>query len=449
MEKGKNYKLNITGTGANGEGIAKEDKYVCFIPGAVEGDFVLARVVKIKKNVVFMQLEEVITPSGYRISPPCEYFGVCGGCSLLNTIYSKQLSIKKNKVCETIKRIGKIDIFPDDVVECDKKYNYRNKALIPVGKNEKGEITAGFFKGKSHQVVDIKDCIIQDKYAFEVVKIVKEWMKKYNVEPYFPDGSGVVRHIFFRRGVYTNEIMAGVVTFSQQLPYKNELVNMLKKLDNLKSVIHNVNKMPTSVLMGDETEILYGSKYIEDIILGKRFRIGPLSFYQVNPAQVQKLYGSAIDLIEPDKNDVVFDIYCGVGTIGLCLADSVKKVYGIEIVPEAIEYAKENAKLNNIDNTEFFVGKAEEKINDFINMENRPNIVVLDPPRAGCDRHLLDALNEMQPEKICYVSCDVATLARDMNILCNEYNYNVKKIVPVDMFAHSAHIETIAFLVKE
>ncbi|MBQ4109961.1 MAG: 23S rRNA (uracil(1939)-C(5))-methyltransferase RlmD [Clostridia bacterium] len=449
MKIGEIYKLQIVGTGVNGEGIAKWDKYVCFIPGALDGDTVLAKTVKIKKNIVFMRLDEVITPSPYRIAPPCKYFGECGGCTLLNTTYSKQISIKRDKVYQTIKRIGNIDVTPENVVECDKKYNYRNKALIPVAKSENGEIVAGFFKGKSHEVLDISDCMIQDKYAFEVVKIIKDWMKKFNIEPYFPGKTGVVRHIFFRRGVYTNEVMAGVVTSADELPYKNELVNMLKGLDNLKSVIHNINKSHTSVLMGDKTEILYGNEFIEDIILDKRFRIGPLSFYQVNPAQVQKLYGTAIELIEPGKDDVVFDIYCGVGTIGLCMADKVKKVYGIEIVPEAIEYAKENAKLNNINNAEFFVGKAEEKINNFINMENKPNVVVLDPPRAGCDRHLLDAVNEMQPEKVCYVSCDVATLARDLNILCNEYNYNVKKVVPVDMFAHSSHVETIAFLVKE
>lgn len=449
MNKNDLIKLNITSLTSEGHGVAKKDEYVFFVPYALIGEVVLCRILKIKKTVVYCKLVEIIKPSEKRIIPDCPHFIKCGSCTLLNTSYDEQLTMKLIKVNDAIKRIGKLDYDVKNIIPSEKIHNYRNKALIPVSCDKEGNISTGFYRSRTHDVIDMSECRIQDKDAFKVAKVVKEWMVKYNIAPYDEKThKGIVRHIFFRKGIHTNEIMAGIVSFKKNIPYINELKNMLLSIDNISSIIVNINQEKTNVILGKEVITLYGSPYITDKIFELSFKIGSKSFFQVNPYNVGNLYKKALDSLSLNKDDILFDIYCGIGTIGLCGADKVKEVIGVEIIDEAIQYAKENAQINNIENATFYVGKAEDVIYDLIEKENIPTKVILDPPRSGCEESLLSEILKLKPEKICYVSCDVATLARDLKILTNSGIYKISDVTACDMFPQTSHVECCVLLCR-
>lgn len=448
MNKNDTVVLNITSVTSEGHGVAKDGEFVFFVPYAILGEEVLAKVLKVKKNVCYCKIIEVIKPSEARIEPCCDNFFKCGGCLFLNTDYKKQLETKLIKVNDAIKRIGKINFDVNNIIPSPETARYRNKALIPVSEKD-GEIICGFYRNRTHDVIPMDDCVIQDDDAFPVANTVTNWMKKYKIAPYSEiTHKGLIRHIFYRKAIHTGEIMAGIVSFKKDVPYLDALTEELKKIKGVTSLILNVNPVKTNVILGDFTEVLYGNPYITDKILGFNFKIGFKSFFQVNPYNVGNLYKAALDFLELNKNDILFDIYCGTGTIGLCGADKVKEIIGVEIIPEAIEYAKENAKINGIENSTFYVGKAEDVIYELTEKENRPTKVILDPPRAGCYESLLQEIIKLSPEKICYVSCDVATLARDLKILTENEIYKVEKIVACDMFPQTAHVESVALLVR-
>jgi len=448
MNKNDIKTLTITSVTSEGFGVAKEDEFVYFIPYAIEGETVTAKILKIKKNVVYCRLMEVITPSPYRIRPKCDNFYKCGGCSYLNIAYEKQLEYKLKKINDALSRIGKLDIRATEIIPSDKTEDYRNKALIPVSKDKEGNIVCGFFRSRTHDVIDMDTCLIQDKDAFKIVNTVKKWMTDFNIVPYDEKShTGFIRHIYFRKGHHTGEIMAGIVSYKDNIPHLDELKDALvNSSENITSVIVNINKNNTNVILGDKVSVLHGNPYITDEICGVKFKIGSKSFFQVNPYNVENLYSKAIDMLDLSKEDTLFDIYCGIGTIGLCAAEKVKEVVGVEVISEAIEYANENVKINGITNAKFYTGKAEDVIYKMTEENNKPTAVILDPPRSGCEKSLIDEIIKLKPDKICYVSCDSATLARDLKIFSESGIYEIKEIIGCDMFPNTYHIECVVRL---
>ncbi|MBU5455295.1 23S rRNA (uracil(1939)-C(5))-methyltransferase RlmD [Caproiciproducens sp. MSJ-32] len=453
VEKNKEYILDIVGTGYEGEGIAKIKGYPIFIDGAIEGEKVRALIVKVKKNFAYGKLIEVIEASEDRVEPKCQYYKRCGGCSVQHMNYNKQLKYKHERVKDCISKIGGLDEnlvkFP---IGMEKPERYRNKVQLPVG-IVKGKLSIGFYAPRSHNIIDLDSCLIQDKVADIVTKIVREWMEKYNIDPASIDGifnkKGLIRHIMIRRGFKTNEVMVVLVSTDEKVPYINELIEELKEnIDGLKSIVLNINKAETNVILGQKCISLYGEDTITDYIGEFKFNISPLSFFQVNPKQTEVLYRKALEYAGLTGEETVFDAYCGTGTITLFLSQKAKKVYGVEIIEEAIHNARKNANSNSVDNAEFFVGKSEEVIPNLINEGIRPEVIVVDPPRKGCDIKLLDAIGEAKPERIVYVSCDPSTLARDLKIL-TEKGYEVKEVQPVDMFPHTSHVETVVLIEKK
>lgn len=449
VNKNEVYTVEITDLGVNGEGIGRIDNYIVFVANALPGEIVKVLVVKTKKSYGYGKLLEIIKPSPYRVEPVCPVANRCGGCNLQHLAYEQQLVLKRQKVKNSLERIGElkdIDVLP--TVGMDNPYYYRNKAQYPVGADENG-IAVGFYAVGSHRIISSDACFIGNKENERVLKILKKFIKQYNIQPYNEQThSGALRHIMIRQGVKTNELMVCLVINDTEFKLKNQLVDALMEIDNLKSLVINYNNKKTNVILGDKCETVYGQAYISDYIGKLKFNISPLSFFQVNPVQTEKLYNIALDFANLTSNDVVIDAYCGAGTISLFLAQKAKMVYGVEIVEPAVENAKENAKINNASNVEFFTGKSEEIVPWLCEEKNvQPDIMVVDPPRKGCDKSLLDLILKILPEKVVYVSCDCATLARDLNILKNLYE--IKKIQPVDMFPHTYHVETVCLLSKK
>lgn len=450
LEKNKEYILDIVGTGYEGEGIAKIDGYPIFIEGAIEGEKVKALIVKAKKNFAYGKLIEIIEPSNERVEPKCSYYKRCGGCSLQHMSYNKQLEYKYDRVKDCISKIGGLNKdlvkFPLGMVKPER---YRNKVQLPVG-IVNGELAIGFYAPRSHNIINLESCLIQDKVADIVTKVVREWMLKYNITPASIDGKfnpkGLIRHIMIRRGFTTNEVMVVLVSTKEKIPYVNELIEELKEnIDGLRSVVLNLNKEETNVILGEKCITLFGEDIITDYIGEFKFNISPLSFFQVNPKQTEILYKKALEYANLTGKETVFDAYCGAGTITLFLSQKAKKVYGVEIIREAIHNAKENANINSVDNAEFLVGKSEEIIPNLINEGIKPEVIVVDPPRKGCDIKLLDSIGEAKPERIVYVSCDPSTLARDLKIL-EEKGYETVEVQPVDMFPHTSHVECVVMM---
>ena len=454
VEKNKEYTLDIISQGYEGEGIAKiNDTFPIFIEGALKGEKVNARIVKSKKNFAYAKLIEVLEPSNERCEAKCSINKRCGGCKLQHSTYKEQLNFKFERVKDCISKIGKLD---DSIVKfplgMEEPWRYRNKVQLPIGMVN-GELKIGFFAPRSHEIIDMENCLIQDEIADKVVELTRQWIKKHNIKPYNIDGkydeTGILRHIMIRRGFTTNEVMVVLVTNGRKLPNKEEFVKLIvDNIPGIKSIVQNVNSNPTNVILGQECITLWGEPIISDYIGEFKFNISPLSFFQVNPIQTEVLYGKALEYAGLTGNETVFDAYCGTGTITLFLSQRAKKVYGVEIIPQAIENANINARENNVDNVEFFVGESEVVIPDLINKGVKADIVVVDPPRKGCDVKLLNAITNIDAERIVYVSCDPSTLARDLAIL-EENGYKTLEVQPVDMFPQTAHIENVALLIKE
>lgn len=450
FRKNQKYTTEITDIGINGEGIGKIEGFTVFVNNALPGEKVEVLLMKVKKNYGYGRLERIITPSPDRVKPPCPIADKCGGCSLQHLSYPAQLEFKRRLVSENLRRIGgfdDIEVLP--VIGMDEPYFYRNKGQYPVKYDNKPNI--GFYARASHRVIDCEKCLIADKCNEKIIALLRGFIEKNNISVYNEEKhSGLIRHILIRNGAHTGEIMVCLVVNGKNFKFKNELINALSDVKGIKSIVINYNTEKTNVILGRNCETVFGADTITETIGSLKFNISPLSFFQVNPTQTEKLYGKALEFAALTGSETVIDAYCGTGSITLFLAQKAKNVYGIEIIPEAIENAKINAAQNGIENAEFFCGSSEETVPKLYEQRGiTPDVMVVDPPRKGCESSLLELFLKMQPKRIVYVSCDSATLARDLKILCESGMYKIKKVQPVDMFPHSVHIETVVLLQKE
>ena len=456
MEKNQEFIVTIEDMNEDGAGVGKVDGYIWFVKDAVIGDVVRVKAMKMKKSYGFARLMEVMEPSGSRVIPSCPVARQCGGCQLQAMSYEEQLKFKERKVMNNLIRIGKFaedEIHMLPIMGMEEPWRYRNKAQFPFGKDKDGNVIAGFYAGRTHAIVEAEDCLLGVEENREILDIVKQFMKEMKIEPYDElSHKGLVRHVLIRKGFKTGEIMVCMVINGNKLPGKERLVEMLTGGDGVKgmtSISYSVNQEKTNVIMGKEIVNLYGPGYITDYIGNVKYQISPLSFYQVNPVQTERLYGTALEYAGLTGNEIVWDLYCGIGTISLFLAQKAKKVYGVEIVPQAIEDARRNAEINGIHNAEFFAGKAEEVLPEqFEKNHVYADVIVVDPPRKGCDAVCLDTILKMRPERVVYVSCDSATLARDLRYLADG-GYVVERGRCCDMFPGTVHVETVVELSRK
>ena len=452
MEYRKNdiVTLEIVDCGTDGEGIGKADGFTVFVKDAVIGDTIMAKIMKAKKNYGYGRLMEILKPSPYRVEPVCLSARQCGGCQLQAVSYEEQKVFKEKKLRGHLERIGGFTEFPmEPLIGMDDPYHYRNKAQFPVGRNKEGRIVTGFYAGRTHAIIENRDCALGIPQNKDVLDRVIAHMEKYNIAPYDEaTGKGLVRHIFVRYGFFTGELMVCLIINGQDLPHQRELVEKLCEIPGMTSISLNMNKKRSNVILGDKVKTIWGEDYITDKIGDISYEISPLSFFQVNPKQTWKLYSKALEYADLHGEETVWDLYCGIGTISLFLAQKAKFVRGVEIVPAAIEDAKRNAQINHIENVEFFVGKAEEVLpREYEKNGVYADVIVVDPPRKGCDAMLLKTILKMQPKRVVYVSCDSATLARDLRFLCDN-GYELKKVCGVDQFPQTVHVETIVLLSK-
>ena len=451
LSKNKEYIVDIVDIGQGGVGIGKYEGFTVFVDGGLVQDKIKVKITKSKKNYAVGDMIEIIEKSPFRVARKCsENLRQCGGCQIQELDYQKQLDIKTNEVKQVISRIGKLDdVVIHDTLGMEHPFRYRNKAQFPIQKKDNMPVI-GFYKKKSHDLISTDECIIQHEVNDKIIKIIKTYIRAYNVSIYDEKKThkGLLRHVVTKVGFTTGEVMIVLVANGKKLPYLKELASVLKEnIPGFKTLVVNVNTQKTNVILGKENIVAYGDGMIRDYIGELVFEISPLSFFQVNPLQTEVLYNKALEYANLGENDTVFDIYCGIGTISLFLAQKAKKVYGIEIVEDAIKDAKRNAKINNMDNVEFYVGKAEEVVPKMYQEGKRANVVVVDPPRKGCDEKVLDTIVSMEPDRVVYVSCNPSTLARDLAYL-NERGYKCHEIQPVDMFPHSVHVENVAWLSK-
>ena len=463
MKKNDLTTVTIEDMGVGGEGIGKVDGYTLFVKDAVIGDVAEVKVMKAKKHYGYARLMKILQPSKDRVEPVCPVARQCGGCQIQALNYEKQLEFKHNKVRNNLIRLGGIpEELLDEIMEpaagMKEPFRYRNKAQFPIGRDRDGKLTAGFYAGRTHQIIPVpeRDCVLGVKENKEILDAILEFMQVEHIEPYNEENhSGLVRHVLIRYGFRTGEIMVCLVINGKTLPHSEKLVERLTKIPGMTSITCSINREKTNVIMGTKIQLLWGQMYITDYIGEVKFQISPLSFFQVNPKQTEVLYNKALEFANLTGNEAVWDLYCGIGTISLFLAKNAGMVYGVEIVPQAIEDAKNNAGLNGIDNAEFFVGKAEEVVTAFYESRKaddgtghnmtRPDVIVVDPPRKGCDEKLLDTIVTMSPQRVVYVSCDSATLARDLKVL-SERGYKIVKVQPVDQFGNTVHVETVVLL---
>ncbi|WP_079505824.1 23S rRNA (uracil(1939)-C(5))-methyltransferase RlmD [Mesobacillus jeotgali] len=432
----------------DGAGVAKVDGYPIFVQGGLPGERAKIKVTKVNKGYGFGRLMEILERSTFRVECPAEDSHKYGGCQLQHISYEGQLKYKENQVKQVLTRIGKLeDVVVHPILGMDNPWHYRNKAQVPVGEKD-GKLVAGFFKPRSHEIVDTDESLLHLDEINDAIKAVKEIAGKLGIQPYNEEShKGVLRHIMARYGRQTGELMIVVVTRTNEIPQRDKLVEaIIARLPKLKSIVHNINSKKTNVIMGDKTEVLWGSEVIYDYIGDIKFAISARSFYQVNPEQTKVLYDKALEYAELTGEESVIDAYCGIGTISLFLAQRAKKVFGVEIVPEAIEDAKRNAELNEITNAEFAVGEAETVIPAWYKQGNSADVLVVDPPRKGCDEALLQTIIDMKPKKVVYVSCNPATLARDLRIL-EDGGYKTVEVQPVDMFPQTTHVECVSQLI--
>lgn len=448
VEKNKTYNIEIEDIGSSGEGVGKIDGFTVFVPQAIPGDRVKVKITTLKKRYGIGKIIEITQTSRDRVKPICNLFGKCGGCQLMHMAYQAQLDMKRNKVVQALNRIGKIDAKVHPTIGMENPYGYRNKAQFPVGIRN-GKAIIGPYEMGSHNIVDTNYCHIQAPITEKITEIIKKYIDDYKIEVYDEvKRRGLIRNIIIRVGFATGDVMVVLVTNGRQLPYKDELIKMLKEnIPGLKSVVQNINTRNTNVVLGEETIVLYGEDRIVDHIGESKFNISSKSFFQVNSIQTKILYDKVLEYADLKGNEVVFDIYCGIGTIALYLAQEAKEVHGVEIIDAAIEDARVTAKINNINNAKFYVGDAEKVVPNLYKEGLYADIVVVDPPRRGCEESVLETMVKMAPEKIIYVSCNPATLARDLGYLV-EGGYKVVEVQPVDMFPQTVHVECVVEIQK-
>ncbi|WP_418401950.1 23S rRNA (uracil(1939)-C(5))-methyltransferase RlmD [Anaerotignum lactatifermentans] len=449
VEKNQTYTMSITDIGTNGEGIGRIDGYTVFVEGALPEEVIKVLIVKTKKHFGYGKLLEILEPSPHRVTPACPVAAKCGGCQLQHLSYEGQLAFKTKKVKDHLERIGGFSgISVGYAKGMEEPWRYRNKAQFPVG-GKTGKPEIGFYAKRSHRIIDTPVCMLQNEVNDRIVKIIRAFLAEYEIPLYDETiHRGLVRHILTRIGRRTGEIMVCLVVNGRKLPHCDVLVERLREIEGMTSIVLNVNTDQTNVILGTEVHVLWGKETIRDYIGDVQFEISPLSFYQVNPLQTQVLYQTALDFAELEGNETVLDLYCGIGTISLFFAQKAKHVFGVEIVPEAIADAKRNAALNSMNNADFAVGAAEDVIPRLYEEKGiTADVVVVDPPRKGCDSVLLDTIAAISPKKVVYVSCDSATLARDLAYLCPK-GYTIEKVQVVDMFPHTVHVETVVLLSK-
>ena len=471
-EKNQTLTVEITDMTSEGEGVGKKDGFPFFVKDTIIGDKAEIRVTRVKKNYAYGRLEKVLTPSPFRVEPKCAFHRQCGGCQIQSMSYEKQLEFKQTKVRNNLIRIGgfapeKIDKIMEPIVGMEEPFYYRNKAQYPVGTNREGEPVAGFYAGRTHSIVANTECHLGVKENKEILEIILAYMKENKVSAYDETtGKGLIRHVLIRKGFYSGEIMVCLVVNlkgkQRELPAQQKLLDGLLTIPNMTSVSFSINTERTNVILGREIRLIWGKETIQDTIhvcdaenhfertgRGITYAISPVSFYQVNPVQTEKLYSLALSYAGLTGQETVWDLYCGIGTISLFLAEKAKRVYGVEVVPQAVENARENAVSNGITNAEFFVGKAEEVLPQKYEKDGIfADVIVVDPPRKGCDNACLDTILKMAPKRVVYVSCDSATLARDLKVLCGG-GYEVERVRAVDMFPMTVGVETVVHLSQQ
>lgn len=458
MKKNEVIELMIEDMGTDGEGIGHipgpdgEHRIAVFVKDAAMGDRIEAVITKVKKQYAYARLLKILEPSPYRVKPKCPVAGPCGGCTLQHISYEKQLEFKWNKVRNCLSRIGGLEApeqYMEPVIGMEHPWNYRNKAQLPVGRDKQGNVITGFYAGRTHTIIDTPHCDIQAEGMEDIIRRVRDFLQEYHISTYDEERhEGLVRHILTRVGFATGEIMVCLVINGRQLPHADALIAALQDVPGMTSICMNINREQTNCILGDTCKTLWGQDYITDFIGDIKYRISPLSFYQVNPVQTKKLYEKALEYADLKGGETVWDLYCGIGTISLFLSRRAAKVYGVELVPQAIADAGKNAQLNQIENVEFFVGRAEQVLpQQYEENGIYADVIVVDPPRKGCDELVLETIANMEPKRVVYVSCDPATLARDLRRL-GESGYCVKKIAVVDQFCQSGHVECVTMLQK-
>ena len=456
MTKGDILDLRIENMGSGGEGIAKIGGFPVFIKDSVPGDLCRVKIVKVKKNLAYGRMLEVLLPSKDRVSEKCPLAKSCGGCSMQAVSYERQLKFKYERVCDCLKRIGGVpeeilDRAGEGTVGMEEPFRYRNKAQYPIGMDRDGNVVAGFYAARSHDIVPVSDCLLLPEQFGDILSGFLDFMRLNGVSAYDEaSGKGLVRHLVIKKAFATGEILVVIVINGDSLPHEDELISTMKAFEGVSSVVLNINKAKTNVIMGSSERVIFGDGHITDILCGLKYRISPLSFYQVNPRIASGIYEAVLEFAGLTGNEEVWDICCGIGTISLYLAKHAKRVLGIEIVPEAIKDAKRNAGLNGIENAEFICGAAEDILYAFSEDKKAgdhtfPDVIVLDPPRSGMELKAIDAVLKMAPSKIVYVSCDPATMSRDIKILTEE-NYSLTRFRPYDQFCQSGHVETVVSL---
>lgn len=450
LKKNDEIELSITALSSEGSGIGHYKGLAVFVDSAAVGDILKVHIIKVKSSYAVGKVVKIIKPSKHRIPPDCPVYDRCGGCSYRHISYEQELTVKRQRVEDALRRIGGLNIGVDEIISQENVNGYRNKAQYPIGFDADGRTVIGFYARKSHRIIDCRNCALQPPEFESILNVIAKWAAENGVSFYDEEKhKGLLRHIYLRKGRTTKQTMVCLVINGNNVPKKEKLIQALTETDEtVCSVVLNINRNKTNVILGAECITIYGSDFIEDELCGLRFRISPLSFYQVNPAGAKLLYKKAAELAELKKTDVLLDLYCGAGTIGLSMADKVEKVIGAEIIEPAIENAKENARLNGIENAEFFCSDAAEISAKLLEKGFKPTVIVLDPPRKGCSREMVETAVKLKPERIVYVSCDPATLARDCKLF-GELGYEAKKAVAVDMFPRTVHVETVVFMSKK
>ncbi|MEZ2657925.1 23S rRNA (uracil(1939)-C(5))-methyltransferase RlmD [Aneurinibacillus aneurinilyticus] len=450
LAKNETVELTIEDLSHEGNGVGRYEGYTLFVPGALPGERIVAKTTKLKKQFGYARLIEIVDAAANRTEPLCPVYRRCGGCTLQHMDYEGQLAFKRKLVEDNLRRIGKIEGVPvHPTLGMKEPWRYRNKAQVPIGEEE-GGLIGGFYAQRSHEIIDMEACLIQHEKSDEVVARVKEIAGKYGIRAYNEETQhGLLRHVVTKVGFATGQVMIVLVTNGDKLPHKEALTQELAQaIPGVASIVQNINTKKTNVIFGDTTRVLWGEEYIYDTIGEVKFAISARSFYQVNPVQTERLYGKALEYAALMGDENVIDAYCGIGTISLFLAQKAKRVFGVEIVPDAIEDAKRNARLNSMDNVTFAVGEAETIIPQWYEEGSNADVIVVDPPRKGCDKRLLDTITAMKPERVVYVSCNPATLARDLRIL-EDGGYRTIEVQPVDMFPHTNHVECCSLLVRK
>ncbi|MDR0314552.1 MAG: 23S rRNA (uracil(1939)-C(5))-methyltransferase RlmD [Oscillospiraceae bacterium] len=445
LKKNQKIELYIDGITAQGSGVGNIGGMAVFVGNTALGDHVICHVIKVYKNYAIAKVHKILSPSKDRIDPECPVFPQCGGCSFRHISYDAECRLKYQKVQDAFLRIAHIDITPQEIIKAGRTKFYRNKAQYPVGFD--GVLKVGFYANGSHRIIDSQKCLLQPDEFTQAVEVFRKWILKYNISVYNENThTGLLRHIYLRQAPSTGEVLACAVINGETLPFDTHLADMLKtQLPNLKGFLININKDETNVILGDRCKLLWGQPYITDILCGYKFKISPLSFYQVNTEQTEKLYLKARQYAQLSKEDIVIDLYCGTGTIGLTMARHIKRLVGIEINEHAVLDAAQNAAINGIENAEFICADASAYVSKLKDQGGCPDVVLMDPPRKGLSKDLISTIAQMQPKKVVYISCDPATLARDCHIF-STLQYKTMSVTPVDMFPRTNHVETVALL---